>query len=244
MFCYLETRDSVKASFEHLLSRPVAEAFDIDRTAMIARIGTGSQDIRWARLNGIKRKCVCTNCNNGWMNELEHAMKSVARWAFGSSDEPMGVERDLVLRKWALKTHFLLHFIDGNAGNFLQDPKGAVVPPFSAARRMYDGDDEFVRSECVVGLSRSSGTPEFAWAFGDPTIENPPAPGIAKFAPVSLVTIGRLGLWVSTPQLHTPESVTAPPGVVPSAPSLKPSALAQTKGRPSPRAMVVRYPPD
>jgi hypothetical protein len=242
LFCYLETRDAIEASHDHLLSRPVADAFGIDRGAPVARMNTDLSDLRWSQLNGIKRKCVCTSCNNGWMNQLEHGMRSVAEWISGPADEALGAERDLVLRKWALKTHFLLHFIDGNAGSFTEDPTGAVVPPFTAARRMFEGDHEFVRTECGVGVSLSNGTVDFAWAFGHPTIQNPPSAGIPNFTPVSILTLGRLRLWVVTPQLHTPESVAAPSGVVASAAALRPSQLMATVGLPSPDSMTVRYP--
>jgi hypothetical protein len=242
LFCYLETRDAIDASYEHLLSRPVANAFGIDRNASVARGGADFSNLRWSQLNGIKRKCVCTGCNNGWMNQLEHAMQSVAAWLSGLKDEPLGADRDLVLRKWALKTHFLLHFIEGNAGNFLEDPTGSVVPPLTTARRMYEGDDEFVRSECGVGVSLSNHGVDFAWAFGHPTIQNPPSAGIPNFTPVSILTLGRLRLWVVTPQLHTPESVAVPSGVVASSAALRPSGLTVTGGLPSPGSMTVRYP--
>jgi len=176
------------------------------------------------------------------MNKLEHSMRSVADWVYGRGDDVLGAERDLALRTWALKTHFLLHFIDGNAGNFLEDPTGAVVPPFTAARRMYEGDDEFVRSNCGVGVSLSNGSVDFAWAFGHPTIQNPPSAGIPNFTPVTILTLGRLRLWIVTPQLHTPESVAVPPGVVASSRALRPSQLMVTEGLPGPKAITVRYP--
>jgi hypothetical protein len=78
MFCYLESKDSITASSEHLLSRPVADVFGIDRTAPVARINSDMTSLKWTQLNGIKRKWVCTYCNNGWMNRLEHSMKAVA----------------------------------------------------------------------------------------------------------------------------------------------------------------------
>ena len=242
LFCYLKTQDALEASYEHLLSRPVADAFGIDRDAPVARMNSDLSDLRWSQLNGIKRKCVCTSCNNGWMNQLEHDMGLVAEWIHGPADEALGAKRDLVLRRWALKSHFLLHFIDGNAGNFMEDPTGAVVPPFTAARRMYEGDHEFVRTECGVGVSLSNGSVDFAWSFGHPTIQNPPSAGIPNFTPVSILTLGRLRLWVVTPQLHSPESVAAPSGVVASTSALRPSRLAVTDGLPSPDAMTVRYP--
>ena len=242
LFCYLETQDAIEASYEHLLSRPVADAFSIDRNSPVARMSADLSNLRWSQLNGVKRKCVCTTCNNGWMNQLEHGMRSIADWVNGQDDQPLGAERDLVLRKWALKTHFLLHFIDGNAGSFLEDPTGAVVPPFTAARRMYENDNEFVTNECGVGVSLSSGSADFAWAFGHPSIQNPPVAGIPNFTPASILTLGRLRLWVITPQLHTPEWIAVPSGVVASSAVLRPSHLGATEGLPCPDSMTVRYP--
>jgi hypothetical protein len=78
----------------------VADAFGIDHTAPVARMHSDMTGLKWTQLNGIKRKWVCTNCNTGWMNRLEHGMTAVARWLEGDNDAPLGRDRELVLRTW------------------------------------------------------------------------------------------------------------------------------------------------
>jgi hypothetical protein len=231
MFCYAETKDAITPSAEHLLSRPVAEAFGIDRTAPVARMGADLSDIKWGVVNGIKRKCVCTGCNNGWMNRLEHSMTAVAEWLDGDPDEPLGEDRADVLRRWAMKTHMLLCFIDGNAGRFgdASFAGEAVVPPFTPARQMYKSDPE-VMAGTAVGVSRSGAGTDFAWSFDYPTVKaTAPGGGHARFAPASVVTLGDLQLWVVIPLLDA--SVAAPAGVVSCAAGLRPRDLS-TLGHP------------
>ena len=81
MFCFIERGAEIKRSAEHFLSRPVAKAFSIDREGgEVYRFNVGDTDPNVVRLNGLKRKAVCTDCNNGWMNQLEQAMPEVADW--------------------------------------------------------------------------------------------------------------------------------------------------------------------
>ncbi len=228
LFCYEDSGDNIVASSEHLLSRPVANAFGIQRRSPVARFGADVDGLTWAQLDGIKRRCVCTTCNNGWMNRLEDQMSDVARWLVGPSNQPLGAARDLTLRKWALKTHMLLCFIDGNAAHFGDDSfKGpCVVPPVTPAKAVYRGDLATIRSS-TVGVSRSTASTSFAWSFGDPTTTAPGGiKGHSKFAPVSIVTLGALQLWVTTPLL--PARVVLPTKIRLSHRNLRPRDLAST----------------
>jgi hypothetical protein len=117
------------------MSRPVAVAFGIDRTAPLLRTDGDLTTFRWTTVNGVVRKGVCGRCNSGWMKDLEHRMTDVAEWMKGSPTEPLGEDRELTVRSWAIKTHMLLCFIDGDAARLGEDGFGhAVVAPFSLAR--------------------------------------------------------------------------------------------------------------
>lgn len=227
LFCYEESGDNTEASSEHLLSRPVASAFGIERRSPVARMGAEASKIRWAALDGVKRRCVCTSCNNGWMNRLEGNMAEIAAWVTGPGDQELGTERAVVLRKWALKTHMLLCFIDGNAGRFGDESfEGeAVVPPVTPAKALYRGDAQILKH--TVGVSRSAAPTAFAWSFGSPASTAPGGiKGHPRFAPVSIVTVGGLQLWNVTPLL--PARVTVPIGVQECRPELRPRDLAAT----------------
>lgn len=228
LFCFEESGDNLVASSEHLLSRPVASAFGIERESSVARMGGDAHVVRWARLDGIKRRCVCTTCNNGWMNRLESRMADTANWLSGSSGEPLGVARALDLRMWALKTHMLLCFIEGNAGHFGDDnfKEECVVPPVTPVKALYQGDLSAI-GRCTVGVSRSASQTNFAWSFGYPKVTAPGGvKGHPRFAPLSVLTVGGLQLWTVVPLL--PAQVTTPAGVQECRAGIRPRDLART----------------
>lgn len=224
LFCYATSGDSTKLSAEHLLSRPVADAFGVDRTSSVARFGREGSDVRWGVLNGIKRTCVCTQCNSEWMNRLEHRMTAVAEWLRDTEDEPLGSDRERTLRQWAIKTHILLCYIEGNASNFGSDRGPAVVPPVTTARQLFEGDAEALRRS-AVGVSISSSATRFAWSFGSPQVRPalPAAPGLHLLTPASVLTLGVLQLWIVAPILEA--EVVAPTGVMNCHPHLRRSDL-------------------
>ena len=228
LFCYEESGDNIVASSEHLLSRPVARAFGIERQSPVARMGVQADTLTWAALGGIKRRCVCTSCNNGWMNRLEGRMTGIAAWLTGPGDQPLGAERALDLRKWALKTHLLLCFIEGNAGRFGDETFSGecVVPPVTPAKALFR-DDTAMICDSTVGVSRSDAATRFAWSFGFPGVTaRGGVKGHPRFAPVSVVTVGDLQLWTAVPLL--PARVTTPGGVRDCHTGLRPRDLATT----------------
>jgi hypothetical protein len=111
-----------------------------------------------------------------------------------------------------MKTHMLLCFLDGNAGHFGEDSLlgEAVVPPFTPARQMYEGDTSALRGG-TVGVSRSGASTDFAWSVDFPTVKaTGPAQGHARFAPASVLRLGGLQPWVVIPLLDA--AVTTPGG--------------------------------
>lgn len=196
-----------KITREHLVSRPLASAFGIDRSAPLLRSDGDLGDARWTTVNGVARKGVCGDCNSGWMNQLEHSMGSIAAWLTGSAAEPLGGDRELILRSWAIKTHVLLCFIDGDAARFGDGrSSGAVLAPFSLVRALYER--EWVTIRRAGGVALSAASTHFAWAFGHPRlVRTGPSHWTAKFAPASVVTIGALQIW--TAPAVAPGTVTA-----------------------------------
>lgn len=79
-FCYLD-REVPKLTKEHLLSEPVATAFCIDRSAAFGHVRE-DLSVAFTRLDDSSVRYVCAECNNTWMNDLEHQMAAVADWAF------------------------------------------------------------------------------------------------------------------------------------------------------------------
>lgn len=152
-------------------------------------------------------------------------MVRVAEWSTGRLDEPLGEERERDLRSWAMKTHMLLCYIDGNADHFGDDDFGGeyVIPPVTPARQLYEGDEESLR-RAAVGLAKSAARTDFAWSFGFPTVKAK-EPGAARFAPATVLTLGSLQIWVVTPLLDA--SVSAPSGVISSNPSVRVTDLAE-----------------
>lgn len=224
MFCYMDTVDTITPSKEHLLSKPVAKAFGIDRDSPVLRTGSDLADQRWARLNGIQYCCVCTDCNNGWMNRMEGRMAEVAAWLAGDQNVPLGQDLSILLRKWAVKSHLLLHFIDGNTNRWDDDTFAGdyVIPPFTPARQMYENDDAVLAM--AVGIAKSGARTDFAWSFGFATATPSEPPGLVRFAPATVLTVGDLMLWVVTPQ--KPADVSVPSGVLDCSAAVRPRDLA------------------
>jgi hypothetical protein len=197
LFCF-STGNLPKLSREHLLSRPVAKAFGIDRTASFLRFDPDNGDHQVGTIDGLGQRVVCEPCNNGWMNRLEDAMANLAPW-LANGDEALGEVRTLGVRSWALKTHLILCYLAGNARNVGENEQEyAVLPNFTLARQLYESDVEAI-SGLAVGLARVRGNGSFGYAFGNPTVV-PVGPNYtARTAAVaSIITVGGLQVWIAT----------------------------------------------
>jgi hypothetical protein len=61
-FCFAEG-DVPRLSKEHLLSKPVAEAFGLDRSAGFGHLGSTDDSVVLAHLEDVAVKFVCEPCN-------------------------------------------------------------------------------------------------------------------------------------------------------------------------------------
>ncbi len=242
MFCFIDRGCEIKRSAEHFLSRPVANAFSIDREeGEVHRFSVGDTNAKAARLNGLKRKAVCTDCNNGWMNQLEQAMPEVAAW-FLAEDRPLGDKLSLTLRKWLLTRHLLLTEIDGNSAEFGDTDKlddDYVVPPSSLARAVYEDNLEAI-AEAPIALSRSSANLEFAWAFGHPRVLPEGRPQLGRFAATSVLTLREFQAWVTTPMIYDYE-IFAPAELRLCVPDLRSRDLGRHPGIPTSTDITVSF---
>jgi hypothetical protein len=242
MFCFAERAGHIKRSSEHFVSRPVAAAFGIDRDGgEVYRFSEGGADLKVARLNGLKRRCVCRDCNSGWMNQLEHSMAKVAEW-FDAEDGELGDDLDLALRKWSLTRHLLLTEMDGNAAEFAAVDdlvEEYVVPPVSLARALYENDVDTIRG-AAIAIGRSSADVEFAWAFGHPTVIPQDRPQLGRFAATSVLTMRGMQVWTTTPMIFDYE-VYLPVGLAACGPNLRSRDLPPRSGLPSAKDATVRF---
>lgn len=225
-FCFAESAEFPVLTREHLVSRPVARAFGIDRTSPFLRIDRKLEDMRWTTVNGVSRKVVCAACNNGWMNLLEHQMSEVAQWMHGDAEQGLGGHRERILRAWMTKTHVLLCFIEGDAGRF--GDRGfdrAVVPPVSLARALFERRYDDL-AEFGLGLARSESETAFAYEFGTPgTVMVQGREQGAYTAPTSIITLGRLQAWAISPLIAFSPTVAFPPLLRASVPDVTPGDL-------------------
>jgi hypothetical protein len=242
MFCFIDRGSEVKRSAEHFLSRPVANAFSIDREkGEVYRFRVSHGSAKKVRLNGLKRRAVCAQCNNGWMNQLEQAMPEVAAW-FIAGDIPLGDQLSLTLRKWLLTRHLLLTEIDGNAAEFGDTDnldEDYVVPPSSLARAVYENNMGAI-AEAPIALSRSSADLEFAWAFGHPTVLPEGRPQLGRFAATSVLTMREFQAWVTTPLIYDYE-VFAPAELRLCNPDLRARDLGRRPGIPKSTDVTVSF---
>jgi hypothetical protein len=226
VFCFADSDDFPVLSREHLVSRPLGNAFGIDRTSPFLRTDLTFQDMRWTTVNGVSRDVVCRRCNSEWMNVLEHQMSEVAQWMNGVG-HALGAQRLRILRAWILKTHVLLCFIEGNAGRFGDEEfDGAVVvPPVSLARALFERRHEDLE-EFGLGLARNDADTAFAYEFGTPgkVMVQGQERG-AYTAPTSIITIGRLQAWAVTSIGALSPSISVPAWVLSSDPAVTPEDL-------------------
>jgi hypothetical protein len=209
-FCWDENRGEPLTK-EHLVSQPIADAFRIDRLGgKVARfdrneLSDGNIDsVTWCSLAELSVRLACARCNNGWMNNLEHEMASVARWS-RVGDRALGKDQLRVVGRWLLKTYAVMAVLDGATRRFV-DADGEigshVIPDPTRARLLRLGDDSALDS-MVIGVGRANDA-DFAYGFGNPTIrstaEHPPS---ARSAGVAAMNLGSLQLWAVVPWIRS-----------------------------------------
>jgi hypothetical protein len=162
-------------------------------------------------LDTLAVKLVCDQCNNGWMNTIEHRMASVAEWC-GSRSLPLSPTHLDSLGMWALKTYFVLSAIEGGIRSFGGDQSDlGVIPDVTRARQLYQADAQAFEG-VTVALARFSEEGRFGYIFGNPTVV-PQGPRYAnrRSAGSAVITLGRLQIWIVVPlSLFSTARVTLP----------------------------------
>ena len=211
-FCFNEG-DVPKLSKEHLLSKPVATAFGVDRSAAFGLLGDPNELIVLPRLSDLSVRLVCEPCNNTWMNDLEHGMAALNGWCHGG-DLPMTSSQVDALRSWCLKTYLVLSAMVGGTRRFAEDPEApGVIPNFTRARQLYERNPEAFEG-MAFGAARTIEPNRFAYAFGNPTvIPTGPRHANQKSAGLSIVTIGSLQVWTVDPTIFRAARIRFPDGV-------------------------------
>jgi hypothetical protein len=223
-FCFTEG-EVPKLSKEHLLSRPVADAYGVDRSAGFGQLGNHDDSIVVAQLDDVAVKFVCERCNSTWMNALEHEMVGLASWVSSPDQSLTTAQRD-TLRAWALKTYLVLSVMVGETRRFAENPQApGVIPNFTRARQLYEKDTRAFDG-MAFALARPFQADRFAYAFGNPTVV-PQGPRYAsrKSAGVAIVTVGGLQLWVVDPTFFHEAEISFPKRVALVEPGRKYSEL-------------------
>jgi hypothetical protein len=133
------------------------------------------------------------------MNSTEHRMASVADWCTSRSSPLSAVHLDCICI-WALKTYFVLSAIEGGIRNFGAGGSDfGVIPDFTRARQLYEGDAQAFEG-VAVGLARCSEEGRFGYVFGNPTVV-PEGPRYAnrRSAGSAVITVGHLQIWIVVP---------------------------------------------
>jgi hypothetical protein len=197
-FCYAD-REVPRLSKEHLVSRPVADAFGLNRSDTFGRAGNNDSSVTISPLDTLAVKLVCDRCNNGWMNTIEHRMASVAEWC-GSRSLRLSPAHLDSLCVWALKTYFVLSAIEGGIRKFGDDGSDfGVIPDVTRARQLYEANAQAFEG-VTVALAQFSEEGRFGYIFGNPTVV-PQGPSYAnrRSAGSAVVTVGRLQIWIVVP---------------------------------------------
>jgi hypothetical protein len=242
-FCWDEGTETALTK-EHLLSDPVARAFRLQRPGMsFARFDRddvlrGDLDgVKWAGLESLAVRIACATCNNGWMNDLEHEMATVARWNVAGS-RPLGQERLEIVQRWLLKTYIVLSVIEGSARRFGSDDADfGVIPEVTRASQLRRGDSGAFDG-VAVGIART-GSENFAYGFGNPSVV-PKGPRYAnsRSAGVAAVSLGSLQLWIVVPWFRH-ATTRLPRGVAVASAGLRARRLTALPSTPDTLAPVV-----
>lgn len=223
-FCFMEG-DVPRLSREHLLSRPVAKAFGVDRSAAFGQLGSTDSSMVLVQLDDVAVRFACERCNNTWMNALEHEMAALAKWA-GSRNQALTASQVRVLQAWSLKTYLVLSVMVGDTRRFSETPAlPGVIPNFTRARQLYENSTQAFDG-MAFGVARPHEVDRFAYAFGNPTVV-PEGPRYAsrKSAGLAIVSLGILQVWVVDPTIFHAARIRFPRNVVTPEPGLRPSAL-------------------
>lgn len=208
-FCFAEGLVP-KLSKEHLLSRPVAEAFGLNRSGAFGQWGNTDEPLLLTRLDDVAVRFVCERCNNSWMNSLEHELASLSAWA-GSPDQALTPAQVEVLRSWSLKTYLILSAMVGGTRRFVEDPHArGVIPNFTRARQLYEKSSRAFEG-MAFGMARPYQNGRFAYAFGNPTvIPQGPRYASCKSAGLAIVTLGSVQVWVVDPTIFHAAQINFP----------------------------------
>jgi hypothetical protein len=244
IFCHGQSES--KRSREHLLSKPVVAAFDVDVAGEIWHPVDGALPESRGSLADLKVHISCKTCNETWMNDLEHGMAEVVAPWLRAATERLSDEGLRILSRWAIKTHLGLASVLGGARAFMtdrQDEQMAAIPEITRGRAVWRNDPEPLR-DVVVALSRVGET-MFSHGFGNPTVV-PKGPKYlnARSVGVSFLTLGTLRVWCIVPSpLLSPERVRLPTVITRAAAGLPASHLRwEASGAPSFTDITVRYP--
>jgi hypothetical protein len=219
-YCCFGDGDVPRLTKEHLLSKPVASAFGVDRSAWFGQLGNTDDSVMVSRLDDLAVRFVCERCNNTWMNALEHEMAALAVWA-GSKSQPLARAEIATLRAWSLKTYLILSVMVGGTRRFAKDPQApGVIPNFTRARQLYEKDPQAFDG-MAFGLARPYEPGRFAYAFGNPiVIPQGPRYANCKSAGLAIVTLGGIQVWVVDPTIFPAARIRFPRRVVNPEPGL------------------------
>lgn len=244
-FCWDEN-ETTRLTKEHLLSVPVARAFGIDRTGSgFARFDTDAVQsgdlgsLAWSGLDSLAVRIACSECNSGWMNDLEHAMVDIGKW-HAKGDRPLGTQGLTTLRRWLLKTYVVLSVLDGGTRRFLpttDEVEFSVVPEVTRASQLRRGAaDAF--DGVAVGLARTN-SDNFSYGFGNPTVvPSGPHHANVRSAGVAALNLASLQLWIVVPWFRH-AATRLPPGVAVGHSRLRAGRLQTVSARPNTLAPVV-----
>jgi hypothetical protein len=196
---------------EHLISKPVASAFGIDRTGELSTLDD-MEIVRSAPLEQLAVRLPCGSCNSGWMNDLETGMGFVARWMRAREN---GITLDTLgnLERWLLKSYIVMTAMDGGIRRFGSDDDFSMIPEATRARRLRaGGEDAFDRVAFGYGRRRRPFPNNFGYVIGNPTVR-PQGPRYAncRSAGAAVFVLGLLEAWIVVPVL-TP-AITLPAGL-------------------------------
>jgi hypothetical protein len=238
MKCPFCIRDN-KLSKEHLFSKPICDAFGIDRSMPVVSFDLNTRTMgRSTTLDAKSVRLPCEGCNSGWMNDLERRAAAIfGRW-IAESSETLTTGEVGDIRRWLAKTAIVLAFGEVDARRFIENPTETAVPDITTAKAVMRGDS---LDHVVVGAARTR-LANFGWGVGNPTV-TPSGPDriSCRMVNVMVLNLPPLQLWTVIPIVR-PDRVTLPPNVWRFRENLSFGALPLRSGRDiQPTRVVASY---
>lgn len=174
---------------EHLISKPIATALKLDRSAIIGEFdnppeGPDVLGIRFVELGDMKVRVACRECNNGWMAALETAAAKV--FLVWLKRGRLRIGEYETIGRWLATRLIIWTARDGGGRNLAEalDVGGAAIPHFDRAKRLGAGARDALEG-LAIGAARANGGATYGFGNASTEPNCPSSPATTRHPPAT-----------------------------------------------------------